>query len=584
MTKCDEEIATLKDELFHQNKCMRESMINTKPSAESAEPEQPVARIDASQYPSQERRPTTAPSHLEEMSSTESSTNASASAGSNNEICLHIVSSSHGLYIQMKVCDDLTVLNLKNKLASRLLLLGNYSIDLEAYSLSHKEQELSDSSLSLNQCQIGNGAALVLMPQRQPVPPSHEEKKEEQVVDQVITSNVESKLDEILQAVRTLSSKDIHLQDDSGNKQQLSSQSPLSKLNVQELVETEQSDCAESESKNEQSSRVAHSSSYSGEETMDPSDGNGGKQGKVGVQLKVDTSPEEVHDGKVSPFNPPSEIEVTSEDTSGEDYLPHKKMMKDGVGEYNGACDTLASSSLQKENSLGYSVSESQLDYTNSVKSSPNNSTSHEIEAIEEVTDEKHTPTPSTGFLDRDIPREEAKGIQEVDMSDSEIRAMWKSEAVQPSSETKSEYSSFHGEAQPQQFRFSDFESEEKDEEADESVEGRFNADETIEYPDEEFNADDIPNLQISSAKGATMESASDMQSIEISFSEFVPNVEEKVEDDDGGNLKSGGSKMGCFSFLKKNKKHTRSTKKMRLPKWNKSRKKGNVQGDIVEL
>ena len=56
------------------------------------------------------------------------------------------------------------------------------------------------------------------------------------------------------------------------------------------------------------------------------------------------------------------------------------------------------------------------------------------------------------------------------------------------------------------------------------------------------------------------------------------------VEDDDGGNLKSGGSKMGCFSFLKKNKKHTRSTKKMRLPKWNKSRKKGNVQGDIVEL
>ena len=559
---------------------MRESMINTKPSVET-EPEQPVARIDTSQFPSQERRPTTAPSHLEEMSSTESSTNASASASPTNEICLHIVSSSHGLYIQMKVCDDLTILNLKNKLASRLLLIGT-QIDFEQLSLYHKEHELNDSSVSLNQCHIGNDAALVLTPRRQPVPPSSEE-KEEQVVE-VVTSKVESKLDEILRAVRALSTKDmsVPLQDDNDNKQQLSPpsklSSPLSKLNMQELVETEQSDCAESGS----ASKNAQSSSYSGEETMDPSDGVKDKQGKVDVQLKVDTSEVYDNDGKVSPFNPPSEIEVTSEDTSEEDYLPHKKMMKDSVGEYNGACDTLASSSLQRENSLGYSVSESQLDYTNSVKSSPNNSTSHEIEAIEEVTEE-HTPTPSTGFLDRNIPREEAKGIQKVDMSDSEIRAMWKSQAVQPSSETKSDYSSFHGEAQ-QQFRFSDFESEEKDEEADESVEGRFNADETIEYPDEEFNADDIPNLQISSAKGATMESASDMQSIEISFSEFVPNVEEKEEEDDGGNVKSGGSKMGCFSFLKKNKTHTRSTKKMRLPRWNKSKKKGIVQDDIVEV
>jgi len=188
---------------------------------------------------------------------------------------------------------------------------------------------------------------------------------------------------------------------------------------------------------------------------------------------------------------------------------------------------------------LHYSVSGSNLDNvddeSNTNSSDQINSSHDEYESSEEV-EERRTPTPSTGYLDRSIPLEK---------STTESEQTWGPEA--------------------QQFRFSDFDSSEMKD--DDSVDEDVN--ETIDYSNE-LDGEGIPpdtNLKITSGQPAAVDTS--MQSIEISFSEFVPNdevsTEEKVNDDDDLNGKK--KLFGCFDLFRK-----KQTKKM-IPKWNRSKR-----------
>ena len=212
LAKCDQVIASLKDDLFLAKKKKKDSAISTStnqgPSLPTLLEVPTVSRIDSSFYPTQEQRPNTAPSAtLEDVLSTDSST-------SNSSVTLHIIKASQAIYLQMKVDPSITIQNLTNKMASRLLLSGSYSDDFESCSLFFKDKEMINMSRSISDYQVTNNSALVLMPRRSMS--SLGEKKKETVQDDVTPSetsndekdislplqtsnvNVESKLEEIL--------------------------------------------------------------------------------------------------------------------------------------------------------------------------------------------------------------------------------------------------------------------------------------------------------------------------------------------------------------------------------------------------
>ena len=553
---------------------------------------------NASHYPTQERRPTALsvsgpdPSTLEEMSSDGSN----GDADNNKTIRLHIVSSSHALYLQLKVDPSLTILNLKNKLSSRLLLQGNCSIDFQEYSLYHKDEELNDSSQSLEDCHIGNDDAIVLGKRRVATDDVAEPEPREvqDVVSHNNLSNIESKLEEILSAVHAFQDANVAKQPieaqantaATANEAPMSKQnSPLSKLGeLMEMGESENDasiDAAESSSSSSESSKdLLASIAESDAVAENTSSGDTSSNVDDVVQfidlgdrfgLNLDTDTTAVHEIE---DRPPSEIEVTtSDDASSHGYLPNKsKVSKEVVVENND--DTLDSSGLN------YSMSE---------YSSP-----HSVAAVEDDKEdhptEEYTPTPSKGILDRSIPLDEGVGVPSV----QDMDIMPPTVPYPPSSKSKASWQHGYG----QQFHFSELESLEGGEEDDNGslFDGGLNPNDTIDYPHEEEDDDDdynnIPpatNLRISSAKQhhATMDStggASDLQSIEISFSEFVPNAEEEEKKQDHA-IVGEKKKFGCFSFLLKKRGDKKlSTKKptqsdatrMMLPKklkWNKSKK-----------
>ena len=85
LAKCDEVIASLKDDLFQAKKKKdRAISTNTGPSLPTLLELPTVSRIDSSFYPTQEQRPNTAPSAALEDISTDSST-------SNPSLTLHII-------------------------------------------------------------------------------------------------------------------------------------------------------------------------------------------------------------------------------------------------------------------------------------------------------------------------------------------------------------------------------------------------------------------------------------------------------------------------------------------------------------
>jgi len=441
----------------------------------------------------------------------------------------------------MKVDPSITIQNLTNKIASRLLLSGSYSDDFESCSLFFKDEELINMSRSISDYQVVNESALILMPSSS-TSTLLDEKEEETVQDDIPTSetsnvekdislplqtsnvNVESKLEEILSAIHALRVKE----DNAAQKEK--STTDTQALHIDSTVAAAADD-EEDETRyssdddniqDEFQQKDEESSVSSAEDIKDASDytndNNVGKEIKIPL-LKVDTTGE-VHDNEESLFNNPIEVTSSQDSSSEVDYLPQKKEAK--------------SASAKEENdasaSTCYSSSGSNIDDVDdeSTKNSieTNNSSNVGYESTKEV-EEHHTPTP-------------------LDESTTESEQTWGPEA--------------------QQFRFSDFDSSEMKD--DDSVDEDVN--ETIDYSNEDGEAGITDtNLKITSGQPAAVDTS--MQSIEISFSEFVPNdvhTEEKKKDEDHGLI--GKKKLfGCFDLFRGKKQ----TKKRVLPKWKRSKR-----------
>ena len=472
LAKCDEVIASLKDDLFQAKKKKdRAASTNQGPSLPTLLEVPTISRIDSSFYPTQEQRPNEAYATLEDISSTNSSTT------SNSSVTLHIIKSSHAIYLQMKV----------------------------------------DPCITIKTVQVD-------------VPPSETSNVEKDIPQPLQTSNVnvESKLEEILCAINALRVKE----DNAAQKEK--STTDTQALHIDSTIAAaadDDSDETRYSSDDDNIQDESQPTDEDDEETKDASeytDNDVDKEIKVPL-LKVDTTGEVL--GNEESFNLPASIEVTSsqDSTPKVDYLPQKKETK--------------STSVKEENdasaSTCYSSSGSNLDNvddkSNTNSSAQTNSSHDGYESTEDAAEER-TPTPSTGYLDRSIPLEE---------STTESEQTWGPEA--------------------QEFRFSDFDSSEMKD--DDSVDENVN--ETIDYSnEEEVGIPPDTNLKITSGQSAAVDTS--MQSIEISFSEFVPNDEVHTEEKEDDNDLIGKKKLfGCFDLFRGKKQ----TKKRMMPKWNRSKR-----------
>ena len=386
MATQDSELATLRDELYYHRKYVRSS-IGSKDSGAN--------RTDPSQYPSQEAPTEDAPS---EPSTATSSQTSQKDDTMPVELNLHIVLASTATHTHLRVAEQMTIQNLKNKLVSRLLGLGagDYSVNFETHALYHKGVELSDSAQTLQHYGVKNDAALVLL---EKVLPNDNAAAADVEVTNIVesinsTSIVESKLcnqveeltsialksqEELVQAARTLqfqvstqeSSKEVfveeigailkslvmeaiaehtekHAQENhkpnnntSENVEHYLSDiaSPLSKLNMGELVETD-GDCDEDN---------VEDSIEDVEDSIEEPELAPKIEGKIDsdkiIPLKVDTSAE-VLDAKPSPFNPPLEVEfeVANEDAN-EDMEENKTEASLSTMHYSASSTQLAFSS-----------------------------------------------------------------------------------------------------------------------------------------------------------------------------------------------------------------------------------------------
>jgi hypothetical protein len=172
----DEEVAMLRDELYRSKEALKE-----------AEEHPSVTRIDPSIFPSQERR----------VDSTSTTHSAVATQISNpNEIKLHIVSLSHGLYIPLKVDAAQTIRNLQNKVLSKCFLDGRCSIDFEEWSLHYKDQELQSMG-TLKEYKIVSESALVILPTSTSKQTSKDASTSTRSTIESKLDNIKSKLDQI---------------------------------------------------------------------------------------------------------------------------------------------------------------------------------------------------------------------------------------------------------------------------------------------------------------------------------------------------------------------------------------------------
>ena len=106
----------------------------------------------------------------------------------NGTIGLHIVSSTDAILLQMNVEGSTTIQKLKNQILSRLLIVSN--VDFETHSLYHRDRELKDTHRSLDQHNVANNDALVLMPR-----PIRNASSDSSALSK--TNVIESKLDEL---------------------------------------------------------------------------------------------------------------------------------------------------------------------------------------------------------------------------------------------------------------------------------------------------------------------------------------------------------------------------------------------------
>jgi len=611
----DVEIATLRDELHNMKPSTGVSLKSTEEAMNRASVVS--RRIDPSLYPSQERRPNTAPAGLEDLSSRSSSLSTSASQEGGSPIFLQIVLSTHALCIRMNVDDSVTILNLKNKLASRLLVAVDHSVDVGQYELYYKDEKLKYQYRTLKDYQVVNDAALILMPR-----PAEKESENTTVIESTgtetsnaegqeknfdikskleeltsilqdpdKTSNIESKLDdltsiatksqeELIQATRTLqfqvsmqeSSREAFIQEigkqlenlDGAMRDEIqrrvsdvvvehsyqrqrqygSRQDDVQKhaddtnyslpwLNVGGLVESD-ADCEDEskENKTEQDyllskNEVSSEHKYVKDSPADTEE----NRGKPDAALKIDTSAE-VFDRESSPFNPPSEIEVARSDLA---ESPRENATEEVMEEES---ETVASSSI-----MHYSASSTQMASSVTSANVTYDMTNAMYDTNEYKANEDRTPTPSKGILDRKVPLEDLTPNISPPHS-------WTGAAMASSEKKRYE------DEEARRFRFSD-----------DSVQGIV---EFIDYDADEYNTTAsisfIPDTTLKISPGRpSMTMDSDLQSIEVSHSDFVSNDRRPDEADEEPNTPGGGKKKARFTLR---------LKKI-VPKWKKSKGKG---------
>ena len=242
---------------------------------------------------------------------------------------LHIVSSTNALYIRMNVEHSITVQNLKNKLVSRLLLAeGTSNTNFDSHLLYYKDNELKDSSRTLNYYQIENGAGLVFMPRHQHFDAIGTLRPVESIA---VSSKIESRLEklaslattsheELILATRAFqfqlsmqdASKEAFLHDVGKQIRDALQSQVLLVSSVEHLNKHVES--SDSSTKKHSTLDEVMETSEGYQEHVDTSPKNETNQksaidvdGQSGVPLRVDTSAEGFN-VVVSPFHPPSEI------------------------------------------------------------------------------------------------------------------------------------------------------------------------------------------------------------------------------------------------------------------------------------
>ena len=141
----DEEVAMLRDELYHYREASKK--VTEQPKLSPT-----VSRIDHSLFPSQERRVVVSAEPLGEDYTVSKQTSA--------EIKLHIVSPSHGSYLPLTVDESCTILSLHAKIAEDIE--RNFLFE-EEWCLYFKGQEV-ESTGTLKDYQIIEDSALIILP------------------------------------------------------------------------------------------------------------------------------------------------------------------------------------------------------------------------------------------------------------------------------------------------------------------------------------------------------------------------------------------------------------------------------------
>jgi hypothetical protein len=175
----DEEVAMLRDELYHR-----------KEASKKAEADEQPRLLDHSMFPSQERRVV----NSSEFSGDGDDVSTQSISDDATEIKLHVVSPSHGFYIQLIVDETCTIRNLQNKIMVRCFLGEEgemYNIDFEQSSLYYKDQELHSTG-TLKEYRIMSDSALVILS----TSPANKDRATEGIVP-ISPNTIESKLDEI---------------------------------------------------------------------------------------------------------------------------------------------------------------------------------------------------------------------------------------------------------------------------------------------------------------------------------------------------------------------------------------------------
>jgi len=148
LARQDAEVATLRDELHHTKEIMK-----------NVESPTAVARFDACLFPPQERRGEVEAS-LEKHCVSHESSESSDSSERQNFVQLNVVSSNHGRYVSLSVSPSIAVQDLKKKLIEKL---QNDNVNSELWSITFKGKHLVHPLQTINEAGIdANNNALVL--------------------------------------------------------------------------------------------------------------------------------------------------------------------------------------------------------------------------------------------------------------------------------------------------------------------------------------------------------------------------------------------------------------------------------------